>query len=312
MKVYRHLKELPKPTQPSVITIGNFDGVHRGHLKVIARLEDLASKHDALSIAITFDPHPQKLFRGEAPPALTTQEGKLERLKAAGIDRVLILTFDRDLSMVEPEDFVAQVLVERLDARAVVVGSSFRFGHKARGDSTMLRTFGKKLGFDFEGVRIAHLEGRSVSSSEIRHALQAGDVSWASRALGRPHSVPGVVVKGKQRGKGLGFATANLNPEAGICIPAMGVYAGSVAHKNRTRAAALSVGTNPTFGENPVTTEAHILDYDGDLYGENVEFRFVEFLRGQQAFDSVQELSEQVQKDISKTRKVMERRQLKQ
>ena len=305
MKVYRDLKELPQATRGAAVTIGNFDGVHRGHLKVIARLNDLARKHSGISVAVTFDPHPQKLFRGEAPPALLTLEAKIERLHEAGIDRLLILKFDRSLSLVEPEDFISQVLVQRLNAKVVVVGSSFRFGHKARGDTTMLRTFGKRLGFDCEGVRIARLAGRSVSSTEIRHALQRGDVSWATRALGRPHFVPGLVIKGKRRGKKLGVPTANLRPQPGICIPAMGVYAGTVRLGKRKKAAALSVGTNPTFGENPLSIEAHILDFDDDLYGDHAEFHFVRFLREQEVFGTSEDLSAQMQKDVEMTRRAM-------
>lgn len=305
MKVYRGLKELPRATRGAAVTIGNFDGVHRGHLKVIGRLKDLARKHRGISVAVTFDPHPQKLFRGEAPPALLTIDAKIERMEEAGIDRLLILKFDHKLSLVEPEDFITGVLVEKLNTKVVVVGSSFRFGHKARGDTTMLRTFGKRLGFECEGVRIAHIGGRSVSSTEIRHALQRGDVSWASRALGRSHFVPGLVIKGKHRGKKLGVPTANLRPEPGICIPAMGVYAGAVSLKKRKKAAALSIGTNPTFGENPVSIEAHILDFDDDLYGENVEFHFVRFLREQKVFDSPTDLSAQMLKDVEMTRRAM-------
>ena len=303
MKVYRGLDELPSRGADTAVTIGNFDGVHRGHLRVIDKLKEHALRKDAVPAAITFDPHPQKLFRGEAPPALVSQARKLELMEEAGIERVLILKFDRKLSLVEPEDFIEQVLVKKMKAKAVVVGTAFRFGHKARGDITMLRTFGRRLGFSFEGVRLAKLGGKSVSSTEVRYAIAHGDVEWAARALGRPHAVPGRVLKGKQRGKGLGFPTANLDPEKGICLPGIGIYAGRVVWRAREMTAALSVGTNPTFGKrNPVSIEAHILDFDGDLYGRDVHFEFLRYLRGEMAFDSPEALSAQIQQDVALTR----------
>jgi len=306
VKVYRGLDELPSRGVDTAVTIGNFDGVHRGHLRVIDKLKDHARRKDAAPAAITFHPHPQKLFRGEAPPALVSQDRKLELLGEAGIERVLILKFDRELSLVEPEGFIEQVLVEEMKAKAVVVGTAFRFGHKARGDTTMLRTFGRRLGFSFEGVRLAKLGGKSVSSTEVRHAIAHGDVEWAARALGRPHAIGGRIVKGKRRGKGLGFPTANLAPDAGICLPGIGIYAGQVIVGAREMAAALSVGTNPTFGQrNPLSIEAHILDFDGDLYGTAVRFEFLRYLRGQTAFESPEALSAQIEQDVALTRELI-------
>ncbi|MBW3588339.1 MAG: bifunctional riboflavin kinase/FAD synthetase [Actinobacteria bacterium] len=306
MKVYRGLDELPSRGVETAVTIGNFDGVHRGHLKVIDKLRDQALRKDALPAAITFDPHPQKLFRGEAPPALVSQERKLELMDEAGIERVLILKFDRKLSLVEPEDFIEQVLVKEMKAKAVVVGTAFRFGHKARGDVTMLRTYGRRLGFSFEGVRLAKLGGKSVSSTEVRHAIAHGDVEWAARALGRPHAIGGRIVKGKKRGKGLGFPTANLAPEPGICLPGIGIYAGRVIVEGEKMTAALSVGTSPTFGEgHPLSIEAHILDFDGDLYGIQVQFEFLRHLRGEKTFDSPEALSAQIERDVALTRELI-------
>lgn len=305
MKIYRVLEELPRRPPPSAVTIGNFDGVHRGHLKVIERLLAKADRLDAIPTAVTFDPHPQKLFRGEAPPALMTLEKRIALLEEGGIKRLLILEFDRALSLVEPEEFIERVLVGKLNTKAVVVGSVFRFGHKARGDNTMLRTFGRRLGFEAEGVRIARLGGRSVSSTEIRHAIARGDVEWAARALGRPYALVGRIVKGKARGKELGFPTANLEPVEGLCIPGMGVYAGRAVFGRTSSPAALSVGTNPTFGKGPISTEAHILGFAGDIYGAEAEFQFIRFLREQKTFDSPDALSSQMSSDVEATRRIV-------
>lgn len=255
---------------------------------------------------VTFDPHPQEVLRGETPCALVAPGRKIELLETAGIEQLVVLRFDRVLSLVEPEEFIDGILVGRIGARAVVVGSAFRFGHRARGDVAMLRLFGRRLGYSFSSVRLAELHGRTVSSTEVRYALARGDLVWANRALGRPHRISGVVVKGTGRGRRLlGFPTANVRVDERLCLPALGIYAGTLANGSMDMPAALSVGTNPQFGKNPLSVEAFVLDFEGDLYGARVEVSFVERLRDEAVFPDEEGLAKAIARDVETTRRVM-------
>jgi riboflavin kinase / FMN adenylyltransferase len=291
---------------PLAVTIGNFDGVHLGHRAIVERLKAHARAAGASPAVVTFDPHPQAVLRGHAPFALTTAQRRTELLMEAGIDRVLVIPFDRSLSLVEPEAFVSEMLVRGLGVRAVVVGQNFRFGHKARGDTAMLAAMGRELGFSFEAVSLQQLEGRPVSSSAIRKAIAECDLAWANKALGRRHRVPGRIVRGKGRGAGLGFPTANIDPPENFCLPGLGIYAGHLAVGDQALVSAISVGTNPTYGEhNPVTLEAYALDFEGDLYGEEGEVEFAAYLRPERAFPSEAELSAAIEKDVAEVRRLL-------
>lgn len=308
MKVYRELGSFP--ADEVVLTIGNFDGVHKGHRTLIQRLHRRAAGKRAVPTVVTFDPHPQKVLRGEAPKALVTLDKKIELLAECGVERLLMLPFTKQLASLEPEDFVQSVLM-KMKVAAIVVGSNFRFGRMARGDVTMLKDFGKREGFEVDGVRLATRLKRTVSSTEIRHALLAGDVGWARGALGRWHSVPGVVVKGEGRGRQLGYPTANVRP-ADVVVPGEGVYAGTCLVEGKPIAAAISVGTNPTFGDNPVSLEAHLLDWQGDIYGAEIEVEFISKLRDQRKFVSEDALTEAIGDDVKAVaaakRKVVKRK----
>ncbi len=293
---------------PLAVTIGNFDGVHLGHQAILERLKAHARAAGATPAVVTFDPHPQAVLRGHAPLALVTAARRTELLEEAGIDRVLVIPFDRSLSLVEPEAFVSEMLVRGLGVRAVVVGENFRFGHKARGDTAMLAAMGRKLGFSFEAVPLRELDGRAVSSSAIRRAIADCDLAWANRALGRHHQVPGRIVRGKGRGVGLGFPTANLDPPENFCLPGLGIYAGHLIVSDERLVSAISVGTNPTYGEhNPVTLEAYALDFEGDLYGEEGEIEFAAHLRPEQAFPSEAELAAAIKNDVAEVRRLLSR-----
>lgn len=306
MKVYRGVKELPKNRPPAAITIGNFVGVHRGHRKIIGRLLERAAESEAVPTAVTFDPHPQKVLRGVAPCALATRERNEKLLTDAGIEREIILRFNRALSLMEPEEFIERIIVKEMNTRVVVVGSDFTFGHFARGDVTMLRSFGRRYGFTVEGLRLARLEGRRLSSTEIRHALAEGDLAWATRALGRPHSLPGRIVRGRGRGgEVVGFPTANLQVPPEICLPKLGIYAGYVSLGERRMAAAISVGTNPQFGSNPVSVEAFLLDFQGRLYGATTEFELVRRMRDEKVFPSTEALSRAIAEDVETVRRIL-------
>lgn len=310
MKTYRGLAELPKRRRPAVVTVGNFDGVHRGHLATFRRMSHHAERTRALRTVLTFDPHPQEVLHGEAPPKLVTLERKLELLAEAGVDQTVILEFDRSFSQMEPEEFIGRVLVEGLRARMIVAGANWRFGRLARGDATMLRHLGRRFSYTFEPVRMIELEGRRVSSTQIRHAVAEGDVAWANKALGRLFALPGTVVKGAGRGKALGFPTANLRVVEGMCLPAKGIYAGRLVVKTLKLPAAISVGTNPTFGKNPLSIEAFALDFEGELNALEVELEFAQRLRDEQAFPDANALVKAVERDVASVRRILRARSL--
>jgi riboflavin kinase/FMN adenylyltransferase len=310
MKIERGIPSKLKGGRRAIaVTIGNFDGVHLGHRALIGRLIDQARERDLLPTVVTFDPHPQKVLHGQSPPALVTFDRKMDLLEAEGVERVALIPFTKAFSKTEPEVFIENVLVAGLGAKAVVVGANFRFGRFARGDTAMLRSSGRKLGFSFNSVGIASTGKRPVSSREIRHALAEGDVTWALKALGRPHAIPGKIIHGHSRGQRLlGFPTANLKASSGMAIVGSGVYAGRVRLKNGMFDAAISVGTNPTFGTNSVSVEAFLLDFEDDIYGDTAEFEFVSRMRDQKTFTTPKALSEAIADDVAKTRRALGRK----
>ena len=309
MKVWRSLDEVPDGIGPSVVVIGNFDGVHLGHRAVIGRARQLADTGGHALVAVTFDPHPMAVLRPEhAPSALTTVESRAELLAEAGVDHVFALPFSREIAAWSPEEFVDRVLVEGLHAAAVVVGANFRFGNRAAGDLATLREAGASRGFDAVGIALDG--GPQVwSSTYVRTCLTAGDVAGAAQALGRPFAVRGEVVVGDRRGRGLGYPTANVPIGAGMAAPADGVYAGWLTRRDTDERfpAAISVGTNPTFaGDRERRVEAYALDRDDlELYGVEVEVAFVERLRGMVRFEGIEPLLETMADDVRRTREVL-------
>ncbi len=308
----------PAPALPdgSVVTIGAYDGVHLGHRAVIDRVRKLAADRGIASVLITFDQHPARLVRPESAPLLLTDpEQKLELLEDTGIDLVLVIRFDRERSQESAEDFVREVLVGALGAKVVVVGEDFHFGHERRGNVDLLRSMGVEAGFEVEGVDLLGPDGRpadeaaQVSSTAIRRALAAGDVERAAALLGRPHEVRGVVVRGDQRGgTELGFPTANVSVPDDVLLPADGIYAGWYRRPDGSRhPAALSLGRRPTFYATAHASllEAHLLDFDDDLYDERARVAFVARLRDEVKFDSVDALVEQIGRDCDQTRALL-------
>jgi riboflavin kinase/FMN adenylyltransferase len=306
------LRDVPPDFGPSVVTIGNFDGVHRGHHAVLQQVVDRARPAGLHSVAITFDPHPLAvLYPDRAPQPLSTTDHKLELLAAAGLDAVLVMPFTHELAQWSPRRFVQETLVDALRAQVVVVGSDTRFGHRNAGDVETLRELGTELGFIVEVVADLGREGeaRRWSSTWIRELVAAGDVAGASEVLGRPHRVTGMVVHGDHRGREMGYPTANLAPDAVGAVPADGVYAGwlvRVASGERLPAA-VSVGTNPTFeGRRDRRVEAYVLDrVDLDLYDEVVAVEFVERLRPTLKFDGMEPLMRQMADDVTHCREVL-------
>ena len=302
---------VPRDLGPTVVTVGMFDGVHRGHRALLDRLAAEAAARDMPTAAVTFDRHPLAVLRpGSEPPLLTTLDRKVELLGEAGMAVVLVLEFTRELSEVPAEAFAAEVLFDALAARAVVVGENFRFGHKAAGDPDLLADLGRPRGIEVVAVGLHAHGGQVVSSTRVRAELAAGDVAAAAASLGRPYAVEGVVVAGNRRGGPvLGMPTANLDLPAGIAIPADGVYAGHLTDElpegSGARAAAVSVGTNPQFGTERRRVEAHVLDFDGDLYGHRVSVGFAHRLRGQAVFADVEELAAQMRADVDQARRLL-------
>jgi riboflavin kinase/FMN adenylyltransferase len=298
-----------------VTTIGVFDGVHRGHQQIIARARQLAAERGLPAVLLTFTPHPSEVVRpGSHPPQLTTNTRKAELAAELGIDVVVFLPFTLEFSKLTPEEFIHQAVVAELHADAVVVGENFRFGHKAAGDVAMLAELGSRWGFDAQGVPLLAEGGRPISSTYIRSCVEAGDMDAAAHALGRPHRLDGVVVRGDQRGRGLGFPTANVRTASFAAVPADGIYAGRVVRIDEwgntlaslpTLPAAISVGTNPTFDGRHRSVEAYVLDFDGDLYGQNLGVEFAHRLRGMVRFDSVEDLITQMTDDVARTRQLL-------
>ena len=312
MQRWQGLDDVPEDWGSSVVTIGVFDGVHRGHQRIVSGAAETGAELGMPAVVITFDPHPAEVIRpGSHPPLLCTTRRRAQLLAARGVDVVCVLPFTYEFSQLGPDEFVRAVLVDRLHARRVVVGENFRFGHRAAGDVALLAELGEKYDFGAEGVSLLTDGGVTISSSGIRARLADGDVAGATRDLGRPHRVEGVVVRGQQRGRALGFPTANLEAPPRTVVPADGVYAGWLAsldtggREEQRWPAAISIGTNPTFDGMQRTVEAYALDRDDlDLYGAHVAVDFASRLRGTVRFDSVPALVAQMHRDVDAARQI--------
>jgi riboflavin kinase / FMN adenylyltransferase len=312
--VWRALAEVPADLGGTAVTIGVFDGVHRGHQVVVGRVAKLARNAGLLAVAVTFDPNPLAIVRPEiAPPALLPLARRVELLHAAGADHVLVLTFDRERAQQPAEEFVDDVLIGLLGVQVIAVGADFRFGHRAAGDVALLERLGAERGFTVETVEPVGGDGQARwSSSHIRQSVAVGDVAAAARALGRPFRVEGVVARGAGRGRDLGFPTANIPVRDGDLVPADGVYAGWVTRLDQPGApalpAAISVGRNPTFGGEALTVEPYVLDRgDLELYDVPVAADFAERIRGQERFDSVDDLVARMHEDVAAARRALAR-----
>ena len=316
MQRWRGLEDLPGGWGRCVVTIGTFDGVHLGHQELIHRAVTLAEERGVKSVLVTFDPHPSEVVRpGSHPAQLTTLRRKAELVEGLGIDVFCVLPFTPELSKMPPDEFVHEILVEKLHAAAVVVGENFRFGHKAAGKVETLHHLGQRFGFSVEGAKLVtvpnHAAGEEItfSSTYIRACINAGDVAAAEAALGRPHRLEGIVVRGDRRGHELGFPTANLSTPRYAAIPADGVYAARFSLLNSPgRAplvAAVSVGTNPTFSGRERRVEAFVLDVDEDFYGQRVAIDFIAKLRDMERFDTTDALVEEMHRDVARTRQLL-------
>jgi len=304
--VVRGIRSLPLAEELSVATVGFFDGVHLGHQAVLRTVVRRADERGVRSVAITFDRHPREVLSpGSEPRLLTTVERKAELIAASGVDVLVVLTFDRDFSLITAEDFVREVLVRGVHAVHAAMGANFTFGFKAQGTMRTLPGLATPHGLGVETVELVELEERIVSSTSIRTALSSGDLEWPLAALGRRFVLDGEVVTGHGRGRGLGYPTANLRTWPRLLLPGQGIYAGVATHGARRYRAAIDCGTNPTFGVEPLHVESFLLDFEGDLPGEPLSIEFWSRLRDEVRYDSVDELVSAIEADVTRTRQLI-------
>lgn len=305
MKIFYQLDEI-KIDKPSTIAIGVFDGVHRGHQAILKEAKELATLTDTDLVVITFDPHPRSVIFNINPPHLASINYRLELLAHNQADAVFVMPFDKKRSKQLAEDFIEEVIVNKLQAKNVVVGENFRFGYKALGNNDLLTEKGKI--YNFNTVVIKKLSSSEVwSSTNARKLIEAGDMTKAQEVLGRLPRVCGEVVHGDHRGRELGYPTANLKADENSCLPALGIYAGFVINEltKERWSAAISVGPNSTFNQQNLSLEAYVLDQtDLDLYGKRVTFEFLKKLRNTEKFDSVEQLLDQMGEDVDQTRRL--------
>jgi riboflavin kinase/FMN adenylyltransferase len=303
MERWRGVDTVPTKWGRCVVTIGVFDGVHRGHQQIIRRAVEKAGELGVPSVVLTFDPHPIEVIRpGSHPPMLTGQRYKADLVEELGVDVFCVLPFTLDFMRLTAAEFVHTVLVEKLHTSSVVVGENFRFGNGGSGTVASLTADGRRFGFSVEGFPLQGTGDMTWSSTYVRSCVAAGDVTSAAEALGREHRIHGVVVRGDQRGREIGYPTANLEPLPWSAVPADGIYAGRLVRGKELLPAALSIGTNPTFAGNERRVEAYVLDFGDDLYGEHVGLAFTARLRDTLRFDGVEPLVAQMALDVERTR----------
>lgn len=309
MKVIRGLKDIPEDLKGGVITIGNFDGVHRAHQAILNRVLEVAKKTDSKAIVMTFEPHPQQVLHPERKPfyLITTLDEKLTLLEEYGIDAVVLIEFSREFSRTTAQTFARDVLCGTFQPTLILIGHDYTFGSGKEGKPDYLKKEGRACGFDVEVMGAVEMEGGIVSSTRVRNAILDGEVALASRLLGRPYSFRGHVVTGDRRGTDIGFPTANIEPEKNL-VPGRGVYAALIEMEGERYQAAVNVGFNPTFsGEKRTTVEAHLLDFKGHLYGRKLLLTFIERIRDEKKFEGPGPLVEQIKRDVERTREILEK-----
>ena len=297
MKIF-HGTENASILRPTVLTLGVFDGLHLGHQRIMQTVVERAKAVDAVPTAITFDPHPRAVLHPEsAPPLLQTLDQRLANFEVMGIEQAIVIGFNRDFASQSAEDFLREIVHDRLHAKEVYLGKGFAFGNNRGGNIELLRKMSAEFGFFADEVDEIQLRGQRISSSKIRHLLLEGHINLARRMLGRPYGVEGVIIRGNQRGHTIGFPTANLQPHNRV-IPKFGVYATSTLLDGVWRRSITNVGVRPTFEkEAEPSIESYIFGFDGDLYGDVLRVRFLHRIRDERKFNGLEELKAQIQKD---------------
>jgi riboflavin kinase/FMN adenylyltransferase len=307
MHVFRDLEHLPV-FKNAVVTIGTFDGVHKGHQKLIARINQLAAQHEGESIIVTFHPHPRLVIKPEDTTLklLNTTEEKVHLLSQYGVDNVVVVPFSRDFSEQEAASYISDFLVKSFHPSYIVIGYDHRFGKDRKGDFTLLESCKQQYNYGLEAISKEMLEDIAISSTNIRHALADGNVSMANDLLGHNYTLSGIVVKGLQNGRKLGYPTANIQvADANKLIPGTGIYAVKVHYADQVYKGMLSIGFNPTFEGKEQTVEVNILDFDRDIYGESLTLEFIQFIRHEKKFDSLEDLIKAIDNDKLETERIL-------
>ncbi len=306
MIVINDFTQIREPLKNPVLTIGNFDGVHKGHSALFDRVKAIAKKIDGTSVVMTFNPHPIKVMKpGNGPPLITPFRQKMSLIADAGIDVIIAIPFNPEFARISAKDFIREILVNRIGVKEIVVGYDYSFGKGRSGNIKLLRAMGKELGYKVHVVEPVHLNDTLVSSTSVRNLVKEGNLKEAKRLLGRDYRISGTVKKGMGRGgSALGFPTANLLPEDEL-IPKKGVYAVLVYIERKKYQGVCNIGNNPTFGGVSLSIETHILDYSGDLLGREITIVFIHRLREEKTFSGIKELTDQITEDIKKARKLL-------
>ncbi len=306
MKAYYALEEMREPLPRPVVTMGNFDGIHRGHQQIFRALRKEAEAHRGTALVITFFPHPLKVLHPERAPRLITNiQDRIELMECHGIDAVLCLPFDQEFAAWEAERFVREILVERLGTKKVLVGEDFRFGRNREGGIRFLTKRGGAFGYEVQRVDPVRVGGLEVSSTRIRQSILEGRIRASAEMLGRPYTIKGKVVTGEKRGRDLGYPTANLETDAEL-IPPNGVYAARVVLGRERLPGVASLGVKPTFSGKKHSMEVHIFDFDRDIYGEPLRMEFIEWIREEKSFPDPRSLVEQIDRDAAQARRILE------
>ncbi|MCD6154128.1 MAG: bifunctional riboflavin kinase/FAD synthetase [Syntrophobacterales bacterium] len=306
MKIIRDLEDIPVEFRGSIVTIGNFDGIHLGHRKIFQKLLKETEKEDRKTIVITFDPHPQKVLHPEKRPffLLTPLNEKLKLIEKFGIDAVVLITFSVEFAKTTAEEFVRNILWDKLHIQKLYVGYDYVFGRGKEGNAESLKTYGKELGFEVEEIGAVKNGELVVSSTKIRVSILDGDVSLAAKLLGRPYNVYGNVVEGYRRGTAIGYPTANIKAEK--VIPGRGVYAIIAGIEGHKYQGVINIGFNPTFGNDELSTEVYLFDFQDNIYGKNIEIFFIDRLRDEMKFENSGKLAEQIKKDVEQAQKILQ------
>ena len=299
MQKIKSLNDIPSPPDNCAVAIGNFDGVHLGHRKILKVLTQEAKKSNLFPLLLTFHPHPAKILTKRNIELLQTIEQRLDEIKKSGVQMTVVLSFDHQLSQISAEEFIRTIIVQKLKAKKVIVGDNFRFGKGRAGDVAKLHEWASYYGFSVHSIAPVTIQGSVVSSSLIRKLLHQGDIEKANRLLGRPYEIEGTVVRGKSRGKRLGFPTANVHSSNDIAPP--GVFITKVGIGSRTYPSITHVGSKPTFNEKDIMIESYIIDYNNSLYKKNLRVYFLKKIREERKFESAEELSRQIKNDLEKT-----------
>jgi riboflavin kinase / FMN adenylyltransferase len=306
MNVIREREHIPACLRGALVTIGNFDGVHLGHQYLIRHLVEEANGEHRPAVVISFDPHPKMVLHPERRPfyLLTTMSEKIRLLESCGVDTFILLPFSLEYARTTAEEFVCDILWERLQIRKILIGHDYTFGRGKEGNEAFLTAMGVRLGFEVEVMNAFTAGGVTISSTRIRNALLAGEVRAAATLLGRPYNLAGTVIPGNRRGVRLGFPTANIRPEKEL-LPPRGIYAVHVLVDGTRRQGALNIGFNPTFADRKLSVEVHILDFDGDIYGKTVDILFIDRIRDEIRFSGPEELIAQIGRDIVRIREIL-------